>query len=54
MRTLNKSKLITVVKEYNSNKNSNSSISFLSGSATVTPRLQYYNYYVDGNSTKIK
>lgn len=54
MKTLSEAKLITVVKEYNSNKNSNSSISFFSGSATATPRLQYYNYYVDGNSTKIK
>lgn len=53
--TLNKSKLIRVIKEYNSNKSiSNSSISFLSSSTAAAPRLQYYNYYVDGNSTKIK
>ena len=51
MKTLNKSKLITVVKEYNSN-NSNSCISFLSGSATVTPRLQYYNYHREDISLK--
>ena len=38
MKTLNKSNLL-VIKEYNSN----SSISFFSGSATATPRLQYYN-----------
>ena len=54
MRTLNKSNLL-VIKEYNSNKSiSNSSISFLSSSATATPRLQYYNYYVDGNLIKTK
>ena len=53
MKTLNKSNLL-VVKEYNSDKNSNSSISFLSSSATATPRLQYYNYYVDGNLIKTK
>ena len=46
MRTLNKSNLITVVKEYNSNK----SIIiiqevFYSSSAAAVPRLQYYNYH---------
>lgn len=45
MKTLNKSNLL-VIKEYNSNKStSNSSISFLSGSAATVPRLQYYNYH---------
>lgn len=53
MRTLNKSNL-SVIKEYNSNKGSNSNISFLSGSTAATPRLQYYNYYVDGNLIKTK
>lgn len=52
MRTLNKSNLL-VIKEYKSN-NSNSSISFLSCFTATAPRLQYYNYNVDGNLIKIK
>lgn len=52
MRTLNKSNLL-VIKEYKSNKSISNS-SFLSGTPAARPRLQYYNYYVDGNSTKIK
>lgn len=52
MRTLNKSNLL-VIKEYKSNKSISNS-SFLSCSTTAPPRLQYYNYYVDGNLIKTK
>lgn len=50
MKTLN---LITVVKKYNSNKSIIIQEVFYLSSTTV-PRLQYYNYHVDGNLIKIK
>lgn len=45
MRTLNKFNLITVVKEYNSNKSIIIQEVFYSSSAAAVPRLQYYNYH---------
>ena len=51
MKTLN---LITVVKEYNSNKSIIIQEVFYLSSVAAVPRLQYYNYYSDGNSIKMK
>lgn len=42
MKTLN---LITVIKEYNSNKSIIIQEVFYSSSAAAVPRLQYYNYH---------
>lgn len=53
MKTLNKSNLI-IIKEYNSNNRVLIQEVFYSSAAAAVPRLQYYNYNVDGNSTKIK
>lgn len=42
MKTLN---LITIVKEYNSNKSIIIQEVFYSSPAAAAPRLQYYNYH---------
>lgn len=51
MKTLN---LFTVIREYNSNNRVLIQEVFYSSTAAAPPRLQYYNYYSDGNSIKIK
>ena len=45
MRTLNKFNLITVVKEYNSNKSIIIQEVFYSTATAAVPRPQYYNYH---------